>query len=148
MLVVDVLLSTVGMQSFDGVIELVIFISSVMGPLATCLPRDAGNSNNSILFFYFVCLCLKVKTRLWRERQFYVVSMAEVISRLEFANVAALATTTISLIILKGTVAHALHFLSIPSRTWSSAKMQKIVWGIAFLGSKEYDVMIKILKFI
>ena len=51
-----------------------------------------------------------------RDSFIYVASMAEVILRLEFANVAALATTTISLIILKGTVAHALHCLSIPQQ--------------------------------
>jgi len=62
---------TAGLQSFDGVIKLVIFISSVMGPFA-CLPhvclRFLGipiiNSSSSFILCVHVW---KQKTRLWRE---------------------------------------------------------------------------------
>jgi len=69
-LVVDVLW-TAGLQSFDGLIKLVICISSVMGPFAclrhVCL-RFLGipiiNSSSSFILCVHVW---KQKTRLWRE---------------------------------------------------------------------------------
>lgn len=79
-------------------------------------------------------------------RQFYVVSLAEFILRLEFAKMATLATATISLIILKGTVAHALHFLiSTPNRACSSSKNQKISGGYSFEEAENsYEVLEKL----